>query len=210
MQEKPPAALTDRVDALLPQTQCRQCGFDGCRPYAAAIAAAAAPINRCPPGGEATLLALSQLIGVAPLALDPSCGTAPAAATVALIDEQRCIGCFKCIDACPVDAIVGAAKRMHTVIAAECSGCGLCVPPCPVDCIDLMPRPAALPPLRAQAGLWRRRHRQRLARLERERLAREAARRRGRPGLRETAQAFDIAAAIARARGRRTQAHKRQ
>ena len=125
-----------RIDALLPQTQCTRCGFDGCRPYAEALAAGTAAINRCPPGGEAGVARLASLLGVPPLPLDPACGAAQPP-TVALVDESRCIGCTLCIQACPVDAIVGASRRMHTVLADACTGCGLCLPPCPVDCISL-------------------------------------------------------------------------
>ncbi len=130
--------LVDRIDALLPQTQCGQCGFPGCRPYAEAIAGGKADINQCPPGGEATILALADLLDRDPKPLNPDNGVEKPK-TVAVIDEQRCIGCTLCIQACPVDAIVGAAKHMHTVIAEECTGCNLCVPPCPVDCIDMVP-----------------------------------------------------------------------
>ena len=131
-------ALAERIDALLPQTQCGQCGYAGCRPYAEAIAAGRAQINQCPPGGEAGIHALARLLGRAPLPLDPAYGVEKPP-LVALIDERVCIGCTKCIQACPVDAIVGAAKLMHTVIADHCTGCELCLPPCPVDCIDLVP-----------------------------------------------------------------------
>lgn len=130
--------LVDRIDALLPQTQCGQCGFPGCRPYAEAIAGGKADINQCPPGGEATILALADLLDRDPKPLNPENGQEKPK-TVAVIDEARCIGCTLCIQACPVDAIVGAAKHMHTVIAEECTGCNLCVPPCPVDCIDMVP-----------------------------------------------------------------------
>jgi electron transport complex protein RnfB len=130
--------LTERIDALLPQTQCTQCGYKGCLPYAEAIAAGSAGINRCPPGGEEVIADLAQLLGRAATALDPACGvTRPPA--VALIDEAWCIGCTLCIQACPVDAIVGAAKLMHTVIVGQCTGCELCIPPCPVDCIAMTP-----------------------------------------------------------------------
>ncbi len=128
--------LADRIDALLPQTQCRGCGHEGCRPYAHAIANGA-PINRCAPGGDATIAAIAELTVRAPVALDPSFGV-PAPLARALIDETACIGCTLCIDACPVDAIIGAAKRMHTVLTALCTGCGLCAPPCPVDCIAMV------------------------------------------------------------------------
>lgn len=139
------------IDALLPQTQCGQCGHPGCWPYAQAIAAGQA-INRCPPGGKATIAALAQLLQVPEIPLDPSCGTESPIKTLVVIREDDCIGCTKCIQACPVDAIVGAAKWMHTVIADICTGCNLCIPPCPVDCIDVIERPAAaMPPSEAQA-----------------------------------------------------------
>lgn len=134
-------SLVERIDALLPQTQCGQCRYPGCRPYAAAIASGAAEIDRCPPGGDATIRALAALLDRSPLPLDPACG-APKPAQVAWIDEEQCIGCARCLPACPVDAIVGAPRQMHTVITAQCTGCELCLPPCPVDCIELRPVPA--------------------------------------------------------------------
>ncbi|MCG6656175.1 electron transport complex subunit RsxB [Halomonas campisalis] len=128
--------LIEAIDALLPQTQCGKCGHPGCLPYAEAIAAGEA-INRCPPGGQATVERLAELTGQPPLPLEQ-----PAQPPlVAYVREAECIGCTKCLQACPVDAILGAAKRMHTVIADECTGCELCVAPCPVDCIDLLPHP---------------------------------------------------------------------
>ena len=142
--EPPPApSLADRIDALLPQTQCGQCTFAGCRPYAEAIAAGSANINQCPPGGQAGIRALARLLGRDELPLDPAHGVEKPT-RLAFIDERICIGCTKCIQACPVDAIVGAAKLMHTVIAEHCTGCELCIPPCPVDCIDLVPARATL------------------------------------------------------------------
>ena len=137
--------VVDQIDAVLPQTQCGQCNFPGCRPYAAAIAADEAGINQCPPGGETVIQALADLLGVEALALNPENG-AEQAKTVAVIDEAICIGCTLCIQACPVDAILGASKLMHTVIEAECTGCDLCLPPCPVDCIEMVvkaPAPGA-------------------------------------------------------------------
>lgn len=131
-------SLADRIDALLPQTQCTRCGYPTCRAYAEAIARGETDIDRCPPGGADGIDALAALLDRPPIALDPAYGT-EAAPLLAVIDEDVCIGCTKCIQACPVDAIVGAAKRMHTVIADECTGCELCVPPCPVDCIALVP-----------------------------------------------------------------------
>lgn len=131
-------SLIQRIDALLPQTQCGKCGHPGCKPYAQGIAAGE-PINKCPPGGEETIAALAELLKVPVLELDVSRGSAPA--QVAFIREAECIGCTKCIQACPVDAIVGAAKLMHTVLIDECTGCDLCVVPCPVDCIEMHPLP---------------------------------------------------------------------
>ncbi|AHE97622.1 electron transport complex subunit RsxB [Thioalkalivibrio paradoxus] len=127
--------IADQVDALLPQTQCGQCGYPGCRPYAEAIAGNQADINHCPPGGEATVLALADLLGRDPKPLEAEAREK----AVAVIDENTCIGCTLCIQACPVDAIVGAAKQMHTVIESECTGCELCLEPCPVDCIEMVP-----------------------------------------------------------------------
>lgn len=134
--------LVDRVNALLPQTQCGQCGHPGCKPYAAAIAAGGA-INKCPPGGKATIAALADLLGVAAEPLDATHGV-ESSRKVAYIREAECIGCTKCIQACPVDAILGSARHMHTVIVSECTGCDLCVAPCPVDCIDMIPAQTAL------------------------------------------------------------------
>jgi electron transport complex protein RnfB len=131
------AELVDAIDALLPQTQCAKCGYQGCRPYAQAVAEGNADINQCPPGGAAGVRKLARLLGRAEKPLNPSNGAEnPRAA--ALIDESRCIGCLLCVKACPVDAIVGAAKRMHTVLTESCTGCELCLAPCPVDCIDLV------------------------------------------------------------------------
>jgi len=128
----------EAIDALLPQHQCERCGYAGCRPYAEAIAAGSAGINRCPPGGNRVMNELSQLTGLTPQppASDVEAG---GPAQVARIDPAVCIGCTKCLPACPVDAIVGAGKRLHEVIDAACTGCGLCIPPCPVDCIRLEP-----------------------------------------------------------------------
>lgn len=129
--------LVDKIDTLLPQTQCGQCTYAGCRPYAEAIANGEADINQCPPGGETTIIALADLLGRDAKPLNPEHGIEKPK-RIAIIDEAICIGCTLCIQACPVDAILGAAKQMHTVIAAECTGCDLCVPPCPVDCIDMV------------------------------------------------------------------------
>jgi len=130
--------LVDEIDNLLPQTQCGQCGYPGCRPYAQAIIGGDA-INKCPPGGHTTINALANLLDVEAPPLDDEHGVEAEVKTVAYIREDECIGCTKCIQACPVDAILGAAKQMHTVIVSECTGCDLCVEPCPVDCIDMLP-----------------------------------------------------------------------
>ncbi|QNH21962.1 ferredoxin [Xanthomonas sp. GW] len=130
--------LLERLDRLLPQTQCGQCGFDGCRPYAEAMARGAAQVDRCPPGGDAGARALARVLGSGPLPYDRGRGTHKPP-QVAWVIEADCIGCTKCIQACPVDAIVGGAKHMHTVLAPLCTGCELCVPACPVDCIELRP-----------------------------------------------------------------------
>ena len=137
--------ISEQINALLPQTQCGQCGYPGCRPYSEAIADGDA-INKCPPGGEETIQALADLLDVEPQPLDAEHGTEKEP-VVAWIREAECIGCTKCIQACPVDAILGAAKVMHTVIADECTGCDLCIEPCPVDCIDLIPRKSGI-------GFW--------------------------------------------------------
>ena len=130
--------VVDKIDAILPQTQCGQCGYAGCRPYAEAIANGGEHINRCPPGGESTMLALADLLGMEPEPLAEEHADNPEK-TVVHIDEQTCIGCTLCIQACPVDAILGAAKQMHTIIESECTGCNLCIPPCPVYCIHIVP-----------------------------------------------------------------------
>jgi len=131
------ADLTERLDRLLPQTQCGQCGFDGCRPYAEAMARGEAQVDRCPPGGDDGARLLAKVLDVAPLPYDRSRGTHKPA-EVAVIVEADCIGCTKCIQACPVDAIIGGAKHMHVVIEPLCTGCELCVPACPVDCIRMV------------------------------------------------------------------------
>ncbi|HET7833358.1 MAG TPA: electron transport complex subunit RsxB [Gallionella sp.] len=129
--------LVDRINAILPQTQCGQCGYPGCKPYATAIAEGTAEINLCPPGGEDGIHKLADLLG---MEFKPfGGGTVIKPKSVAFIDENICIGCTLCLQACPVDAISGAAKQMHTIIASECTGCELCVTPCPVDCISMVP-----------------------------------------------------------------------
>ncbi|MCF7223207.1 Rnf electron transport complex subunit RnfB [Marilutibacter chinensis] len=144
-----PDDLIERLDRILPQTQCRQCGFDGCRPYAEAMARGEAAIDRCPPGGDAGAHALARVLDVPPRPYDRNRGRHHVVPPVALIVEADCIGCTKCIQACPVDAIIGASKLMHTVIEPLCTGCELCVPACPVDCIVMTapadPGPSAPP-----------------------------------------------------------------
>ncbi|HVF34262.1 MAG TPA: RnfABCDGE type electron transport complex subunit B [Candidatus Saccharimonadia bacterium] len=160
--------LADAIDDLLPQTQCTQCGFAGCRPYAEAIARGEADIDRCPPGGASGVRDLARLLGRDAKPVDPTRGVTKPPQLVR-IDESICIGCTKCIDACPVDAIVGASKRMHVVLVDECTGCELCIPPCPVDCIVIVPKPpvnalVARDAQRAAAARWRARHLARVAR----------------------------------------------
>jgi Na+-translocating ferredoxin:NAD+ oxidoreductase subunit B len=204
----PREGVVNAIDALLPQTQCRRCGYAGCRPYAQAIAVGTANINRCPPGGDLTVAALARLLQRDPPPLDRTRGE-HAAPRRAVIDEARCIGCTKCIQACPVDAIVGAAKQMHTVIADECTGCELCVPPCPVDCIDLMTAgpdrvPAVDVQARAKADRARRRFEFRKLRLARDQAERAASKRdceSCRPTLAEKKAA--IQAAVARVKAKR-------
>jgi Na+-translocating ferredoxin:NAD+ oxidoreductase subunit B len=133
------AIMIEKINDLLPQTQCGRCTFSGCRPYATALAGGAADINQCPPGGDATATALATLLRREAKPVDPRYGIIPREPRVAWIQEAACIGCTKCIQACPVDAIVGASRYMHTVIAADCTGCELCIPPCPVDCIEMRP-----------------------------------------------------------------------
>ncbi|HET7570424.1 MAG TPA: RnfABCDGE type electron transport complex subunit B [Gammaproteobacteria bacterium] len=215
------------IDRLLPQTQCERCGYGGCRPYAEAVAAGDADINRCPPGGDAVIAALAELTGREAKPLDPECG-GPLAPTVAVIDEEICIGCTRCIQACPVDAIVGAAKLMHTVIAAECTGCELCLPPCPVDCIDIVPAQARIalvaepdepdaveavrrrhvpPAERRAADHARRRFEARAGRLQAEQEARNV-RRRDREATRTAAaRRREIEAMVAAVRVRRSERH---
>ena len=196
------STLADRIDALLPQTQCEQCGFHGCRPYAEAMARGEAPINRCPPGGAAGIAKLAALLDTPPLPLDPAHGVEKPR-MLARIVEADCIGCTKCIQACPVDAIVGAAKLMHTVVPDDCTGCELCVPACPVDCIVLGPMPLsqAQDPLHADAA--RAHFLRREARLAREQAERDAelAARKAAVDAPATAQ-NPVLAALARARAK--------
>jgi electron transport complex protein RnfB len=191
--------VVDAIDSLLPQTQCKQCGYAACRPYARAIANGDTDINRCPPGGDAGIRRLAALTGRPYRPLDPICG-AERARHIAVIDEALCIGCTLCIKACPMDAILGTTKYMHTVIAEQCTGCELCIPPCPVDCIALVAATGGdaiwdLP----RANAARERYELRQARL-----AREANARADQTAARQAKRAT-IQAAIARARARRAE-----
>jgi Na+-translocating ferredoxin:NAD+ oxidoreductase subunit B len=174
-------AAADDIDALLPQTQCTRCGYAGCRPYAQAIASGVAEINQCPPGGTPTITALATLLGREALPLNPANGI-EGPPLVAQIDENTCIGCTKCLPPCPVDAIIGARKQMHTVVAELCTGCELCLAPCPVDCIKMVPRETLVDaPAAPESHLNRERfytHNARLARQAHEQAAVLAARKR--------------------------------
>ena len=203
--------LVEQIDAWLPQTQCTQCGYPCCLDYARAVAAGEADIDQCPPGGEATIGGLAGLLGRAPKPLNTAFGI-HRSRTLVRIDEPRCIGCTLCIQACPVDAIAGATKLMHTVIESECTGCELCLPACPVDCIDVLPAPAAAEDdgpwseySLEETGRARRRARARVERLARrqqeqrlEVLHRKA---RGRSRIKK-----EIAAAVSRVRAHRRRA----
>ncbi len=193
-------SLAERIDALLPQTQCTKCGYTGCRPYADAIAAGEAEINQCPPGGTAGIEKLAQLLGLPPLPLNPSNGVEQPL-MVAVIDESRCIGCTLCLPACPVNAILGSAKRMHSVIASHCTGCDLCLPPCPMDCISMVPAEPARAWTEIDAQLARARHAARRERL------RPASERREAEVTRDQRHSV-VAAAIDRARQRRAAAQR--
>ncbi len=180
--------LAEALDALLPQIQCTRCGFGGCRPYAEAVAAGCADINRCAPGGQAGVDALAARLGVPTKRLDPAYG-AEQPLRVARIDEAACIGCTLCIQACPVDAIIGAARRMHTVVAEWCTGCDLCIDPCPVDCIAMIP--AGRSWTHADADAARERHGSRRARRQRIEALRAA-----RLAARSAAKAATVAADV--------------
>ena len=197
-----PADTIECIDALLPQTQCTRCGYPACRAYAEAIASGEADINQCPPGGAAGIVALAGLLGRAPKPLNPANGVEKPR-EIALIDEEACIGCTKCIQACPVDAIVGASKWMHTVLVDECTGCDLCIPPCPVDCITMVPAPddGRSPPQRADD--YRARYVARNARLERE-AAERAAELAVKKAALGNASSSAVQAAILRARAKKS------
>jgi Na+-translocating ferredoxin:NAD+ oxidoreductase subunit B len=171
------SVLAARVDGVLPQTQCKRCGYDDCRSYACAVADGLADINRCPPGGVEGIRRLAKIIDRPVLALDPACGT-ESPRGVAIVDESWCIGCTLCIKACPVDAIVGANKRMHTVVEAQCTGCELCIPICPVTCITMTPTDESTTGWNAWSEIQADDARQRYAfhqvRVEREKLENEA------------------------------------
>ena len=217
--------LARRLDALLPQTQCGRCGYDGCLPYARALAAGETECNRCPPGGDETVAKLAATLSCRPRRIAGECGPV-SAWRLARIDETRCIGCALCLAACPVDAIVGAARRMHTVIADQCTGCELCLAPCPVDCIDLLPMPwpgsqrspvtreasDALPHgflawwLEHRAGPARARYRAHAARVDEARRSRARQREARRRRLLQAGKRAFIEAAVARARAKRARA----
>ena len=201
----------EAIDACLPQTQCTRCGYPRCRAYAEAIVAGRADFNQCPPGGDITIAALAQLLGGAPKPLNPAFGLHTPRQR-AVIDEPVCIGCRKCIDVCPVDAIVGARKLMHTVLDAECNGCALCLPACPVDCIALLPvtrRALSDSPwpdyAHTEVERWRLRTEVRLVRLKKKIKAPRAARNTAAPVTGERARIrAEIRAAVARVRAKKS------
>lgn len=197
-----PTSIVERIDALLPQTQCTRCGYPACRAYAGAIAGGEADFNQCPPGGAAGIVALAGLLGRAPKPLNPANGVEKPR-EVALIDEEVCIGCTKCIQACPVDAIVGASKWMHTVLVDECTGCDLCIPPCPVDCITMVPAPDDGRSSSRRADDYRARYVARNARIEREAAERAAELAAKKAALGNTSSSA-VQAAILRARAKKS------
>ncbi len=209
--------LVQAVDAWLPQTQCTQCGYSGCRPYAEAITRGEADVNQCPPGGEVTVNALAKLLNVEARPLNPKHGVHKPRA-VAWIEEELCIGCTLCIQACPVDAILGAPKQMHTVLTQECTGCELCLAPCPVDCIHMLAvavkSPGPWPDYsRAEADRARQRTQARMDRLPGKKAAarnienprRPAVARDNLPSKESAARKAEIRAAVERVKARRRQ-----
>jgi electron transport complex protein RnfB len=210
----PPTAedsLVARIDAILPQTQCTKCGYPGCEPYARAVAGGAAGINQCPPGGDGVIRQLAGLLGRDHIPLDPARGVEQLR-HVARIDEPRCIGCTLCIQACPVDAIVGAAQQLHTVVVDLCTGCDLCAAPCPVDCIAMVPATGSDAEwTRPRMDAARERFARRMRRLARDKAERGAARRsrNGTPApLSRERKRAEIRAAVARVRARRAAARR--
>jgi electron transport complex protein RnfB len=192
--------LTNKIDALLQQTQCEQCGYKGCKPYAKAIAAGEATIDLCAPGGVDTLNTLAHLLDVDPTPYIKHVEDNYRAPSVAYIDEDLCIGCMKCIHVCPVDAIVGTAKMMHTIIRDECTGCELCIPACPMDCIHLSPLPPrSEPEQQEKTTQWRRRYNDHNARLARERRAKQEEHQAAKRNAKKQA----IAEALARVKAKR-------
>lgn len=204
-------ATIEQIDAWLPQTQCTRCGYPRCRAYAEAVATGAAGINQCPPGGDATIAALAQLLGTAPRPLNPAFGL-HAPRQRAVIDEPVCIGCRKCLEICPVDAILGARQLMHIVLDAECNGCALCLPACPVDCIALVPVIRQMKSdspwpeyTRAEVVRWRARTEARLARLRKGSKASRAVRGANAPLTDERERMrTEIRAAVTRVRARKS------
>lgn len=195
------STLVDRIDALLPQTQCTRCGYPACLDYARAIAGYEADINQCPPGGQVGIDALAQLLGRAAKPLNPANGVEKPR-EIAVIDEDVCVGCTKCIQACPVDAIIGASKVMHTILIDECTGCELCIAPCPVDCIAMVPARGATVSAAELAPRYRARYTAHNARLAREDAERATALTERKREL-DAASTDSVAAAIARARARK-------
>ena len=195
------AALALRIDALLPQTQCTRCGYPACLAYAEAIAAGEADINQCPPGGAQGIRELAALLGREEKPLNPANGIEKPA-EIAVIDEDACIGCTKCIQVCPVDAIVGANKLMHTILSAECNSCELCIPACPVDCIAMIAGEPAESSRGARAAHYRGRYEARNARLARERSEREQAIAARKAEVRDTSRSA-VLEAITRAKAKK-------
>ena len=196
----------DNIDAVLPQTQCGLCEYDGCKPYAEAIALQGERIDKCLPGGVATLIELGKITAIDTSLMQTSMSQKAKAASIVKIREDECIGCTKCIQACPVDAIIGASKQMHTILSDICNGCELCLPPCPVDCIDIIntPEPDAATK-QSNANLWRERYQQRNERLAHEQQQRLQKHEQAKLGHGNSQSIADRKAAIAAAVTRRKQ-----